>query len=161
MFHKGSPNMGRKSKRVPEFITKHHFYNNNLILKWINEYKDKFAVGDIVNLTYINKCRVAYKDGCLQRYKVVFIDEIGIAYVRQIARRRGYVRNSTVALYSLTQYCETPNSYLAFWHGSNYESKIINGAELDEGYMNSIMLGERFDPRAEYKARRSVISASK
>jgi hypothetical protein len=154
--------MGRTSKRVPEFVVKHHFYNNTQrVLKWIQEYRDRFAVGDIVNLTHLNKCRVTYKDGCLKRYKVVFIDEMGMAYVRQIAKRRGYVKDSTQPLYNLTQYNEASHAYLAFWHGQDYAGKIIGGAELDEGYVNSVMLGERFDPRSEYKARRGIIHAPK
>lgn len=154
--------MGRKSKRVPEHVVKHNFYHNTArTLLWIEEYKNKFAVGDIVNLTFMNGCRVPYADGCLKRYKVVFIDDLGMVYVRMIARRRGYVKNSTKPSYILTQYGECHTSYMRFWHGDDYKDKIIFGMEFDEGYMNSVMLGERFDPRAEYKARRGIISAPK
>ena len=154
--------MGRTSKRVPKYVVKHNFYHNsNRVLLWIELYKDKFAVGDIINLTYMNGCRVPYKDGCLRRYKVVFIDDLGMAFVRMIARRRGYIKKSTTPAYLLTQFGETHASYMRFWHGDNYKDKIIHGIEFDEGYMNAVMLGERFDPRAEYKARRGIISAPK
>jgi hypothetical protein len=151
--------MGKKSKRVSEHIVKYILYNTtHRVLLWIEQYKNKFAIGDVINLTFLNGCRVTYKDGCLKRYKVVFIDDLGMAYVRAIARKRGY--GETKAIHSLTRFDETSRTYLSFWRGGNQASRVISGAELDEGYINSVMLGERFDPRAEYKAKRGIINAS-
>ena len=154
--------MSKKNKLKPQNVIKYHLYHNSCrVLLWLEQNKGMFNVGDIVNPVTASGRRATYKDGCLKRWKVVFIDELGMPYVRRIARRRGYIKNEDNSMFGLTQFHELNSAALKYWKTTDYFNIAIFSVTLDEGYMNALMLGEKFDPRAEYKAKRGMLNASK
>ena len=154
--------MSKKNKLKPQNVTKYNLYHNtNRVLLWLEQNKGLFNVGDIVNTITASGRRETYKDGCLIRWKVVFIDELGMPYVRKIARRRGYVKNTNYSMFDITEFNQLNPSALKYWKTTDYFNIAIFSVTLDEGYMNALMLNEKFDPRAEYKAKRGVLDASK
>ncbi len=154
--------MSKKNKLKQQTSIKHFLYHNtNRVLLWLEQNKGLFNVGDIVNTVTASGRRETYKDGCLKRWKVVFIDELGMPYVRRISRRRGYVKNTGSSMFGVTQFDKLTPSALKYWKTTDFFNIAIFSVTLDEGYISALMLDEKFDPRAEYKAKRGTFNASK
>jgi hypothetical protein len=106
-----------------------------LALKSIKEWKD-IDIGEVlVQRDLSNKKLVQVSGTCKvpRKYKVVYKCELGIPWVKQISVRGGL----GVKLYPLTHFL--PHRYIF---------------EIDPEKIDSMLLGNKYDPRIEYKRMR-------
>ena len=111
------------------------------------EYKNLFKVGDIVNLVEHPGHIASFEDGLPKRYKVVFVDEHGQAWMRRISRKKGLTKRILSPIGVVRNCSPEELESLTAWG----ETRIYTKIQLDAEYITSILLGFKFNPRAIYK----------
>lgn len=117
----------RQSTLLREFVKWQGFGLNDVLIRY--RITADFHTGkiqrDIDNVS--NTCEVPKK------FRIVYIDDIGVPWVKQLSVRGGLGNK----LYCLADY--SPGCY---------------EFEVDPAYVDSILLGTSYDPRAEYRLMR-------
>ena len=115
------------------------FHSHSPQAKMMKEYLSwKFEVGDVLIRSSTNQAEAAVIDKVSEscpvpkKFRVLHVDELGIPWVKQLSVRGGLGNK----MYCLMNYV------------NNYKW------EIDPEQVDAILLGYRYDPRAEYRRMR-------